>query len=439
MLAILFSVTACQEYDLHRPDKIPTGGDDTATEPEEDPDISVSPSVVDFGSVAKDCPAPPIEVTITNEGLADLVVSDIALAGSGSSAFGTMGAGTEFTLAHGETRSFDVEFTPNAYVDYSLDLEISSNDPDEALTAVPTSGAGAEDSIFEEGFVQTYNELVDVLWVVDNSCSMEEELDQVRNNFTSFVTEFTSLGLDYHLAVVTTDMDNPDHKGKIQGEIIDSSTADPIATFLDATDLGFDGSPYEKGFAAAQAALTAPLTSGANAGFLRESAALAIIVLSDETDGSGMSASNFSSWLGGLKSDPALANFSAICGDRGFGCQEFDWAGNTLSASGGDKYIDATELTGGFWASICTSDYTEIMQHISLASAGMTVSFALSREPSNLTDVAVTVDSATIPNDYTDGWTYDSSFNAVVFHGTAIPGPNAVVNVSYPVAEECEG
>ena len=56
---------------------------------------------------------------------------------------------------------------------------------------------------------------VDVLWVVDNSGSMSEEQGQVVANFQDFINEFISLGLDYHMAVVTTDMDDANYAGRL--------------------------------------------------------------------------------------------------------------------------------------------------------------------------------------------------------------------------------
>ena len=441
LLGIAALLAACSDYDLHRPDKAEPEPDEEPEpdpEPSEDPDIAVSPASLEFGGHPKDCPAEPIQLTLTNEGLGDLEVTSITLNGSGNSAFNLQWDGSPFTLAYEETRTLDVEFTPDAWYTYEISVQVESNDPDEGRVTVPTSGFGAEDTTYEETFIQEYNEVVDVLWVVDNSCSMDEELNQVSTNFSTFIDEWTQLDLDYHLGVVTTDMATAGHSGELQGPYITPATADPHTAFLDQVDQGSSGSADEKGFAAVQAALTEPLVSGANAGFFRSEAALAIIVLSDEDDGSGTSPTSFSTWLTGLKSDPSLVNFNAICGDRGLGCQEIDFFGNSLSASSGGRYIDASDQTGGFWASICTSDYQEVLQHISLAAAGMVIEFALAEEPSSLSLLSVEVGGASVNNDSIDGWTYRSDANSIVFHGSAIPGPGESVRVNYPVAAECE-
>ena len=186
-----------------------------------------------------------------------------------------------------------------------------------------------------------------------------------------------------------------------------------------------------------RAALTEPLLSTTTAGFLREDAALAVVMLSDENDASAMSPSGFVTWFDTLKSDPTQLSFNAICGDRFFGCNNFDIFGNPLSATGGDEYIDAVGLTGGYFGSICTADYSEILDHISLSSAGMTLSFALDHEPSDLGGVVVTVNGVEVPNDSSNGWTWESSTQSVVFHGEAVPPAGAEVVVEYPIPTEC--
>ena len=440
-LAVL-GFSACSDYDLHRPDdpKQTPSPQETAEPPEPslDPDIKVTPDPIDFGGLPKDCPAEPIEVTVSNIGLDPLTVSDIQLDGNGTSAFSHTWDGNEFVLEYGESMTFEVHFTPAAWIDYDIDLVFTSNDQEDPELPVQTIGTGADDATYEQSFTQDYYDEVDVMWVVDYSCSMREELQEVRDNFAAFVTEFSTLELDYHLAVITTDMDNPSHSGRIQGSVITQASADPEQEFLTYVDQGDTGSGSEKGFEATEAALSEPLISSANAGFMREDAALAVIVVTDENDNSSTSASNFVSWFQGLKSDPEMVSFSAICGDRMTGCSSGDiWSGTMLQATGGDKYIDASEDTGGFFASICTENYDEALQHLSLTAAGMTVSFQLDYEPSSLADVQVTVDGSSIGNDSDNGWTYQADTNSVVFHGSAIPGPGETVFVSYPVSEEC--
>ncbi|MEL6348218.1 MAG: hypothetical protein AAFV53_34230, partial [Myxococcota bacterium] len=296
----------CSDYDLHRPDDPELGAEEyEEPEPEvpsDDPDIEVEPMTLDFGSVMKDCWGAPLTVTVTNKGKADLAVEDIMLTGDGASAFSLIGVDESgVLLAQDESMAFEVNFNPNAWLDYDLHVDVLSNDPDESRVRVDTLGTGARGSLYEEDFVQEYNEEVDVLWVVDNSCSMSDEVSRIASNFNTFIDEFIRLDLDYHIGVITTDMVDSNDQGRLQGPFITPSTPDPQGAFTQQTDQGSSGSADEQGFAAVQSALSDPLLSGHNAGFLREDAALSVIVVSDEDDSSGISAGNFTNFLFGLK------------------------------------------------------------------------------------------------------------------------------------------
>lgn len=447
---LLTLALACNEYDLNR-EEPPVEGErpaDTGVIVEEEPpaddvpDIELTPSSLDFGYVLKDCTSDPEPVTITNLGTADLVVDDVWMEGSGDSYFAVSGGALPFTLGPMESTEVYVTFSPVATTSLTVDLVAASNDPDEPEASAAIVGAGASAGTLEENFQQNTFHAVDVLWILDNSCSMSDALTQVENNFDAFIDEFVALELDYHIGVVTTDMSDPDQSGRLQGSptFIDSTTPDPQAKFLEMVDQGANGSADEKGFDAAYAALTDPLKSGDNAGFLRgDDTALAAIVVSDENDYSSMSASAFTSWMTSLKSDPALVSFSAICGDRGAGCTDWtNWSsGGMVSAIGGGKYIDAADATGGIFQSICTDNFDEALHFLGLEAAGMQTAWTLSQAPENISELYVWVAGYTVVEDSDNGWTFDHGDNTLTFHGDAIPGPGELIEVEYPVSGEC--
>lgn len=424
-LVSLALLGACNDYDLVRPgDK--NLGTDTGTEPTDPevlvPDIEVTPTSLDFGGLPKDCASAPQVVTITNVGEGALDVSGVDLTGEGVSGFTLAGVSAPFTLAAGEAVEVEVVFEPGAWVPYSPDITVSSNDPDEAEVGVALEGYGADDAFFEESFVQDFHEQLDVLWVVDNSGSMSDDLRTVSANFASFITVFTELDADWQVSVITTDMDNPTDSGRLEGPIITPAMADPIAEFVAQVDQGSSGSGTEQGFSAVMAALTDPLLSGENAGIMRPDAALAVVVISDEDDSSFTGADSFSSWFTGLKADDEWTTFSAICEDFFISCY---------------KYGEAAETTGGIVGDIASTDYITILEDISMTSAGLTVSFDLDQVPSDLARMTVVVDSVAVDQDITNGWTYDTRDNAVIFHGDSIPAPGQAGVISYPVATEC--
>ena len=100
------------------------------------PDIDVNPMSLEFGSVTV---GETIQqnVTVSNTGDAVLVVSDIT---SSNAAFSA--DLTSFDLNPGENKTVVVSFTPADADDYTGDLTIVSNDPDEANVIVSMSGTG---------------------------------------------------------------------------------------------------------------------------------------------------------------------------------------------------------------------------------------------------------------------------------------------------------
>lgn len=442
---LVLALFGCSDYDLTRDvdgDEVEDSDVDTNVEPGEQPDIEVEPASLDFGWRPVDCPSDPQTVTVRNVGDADLDVTAIDLVGTGNGSFSHDGGPS--VLAPGAETTFEVTFDPLSYEAYDVDVRVSSNDPDEAVVDVATVGTGSEDAMMEEVFEQPSPSAVDVLWVIDNSGSMSEEVARLQDSFDVFINEFVKLGLDYQIGVTTTDMVDVAQSGRLQGatKIITPATADPVAAFLANTNLGSSGSADERGLDAAKAALTDPLISSENAGLVRGGAdtVLAVVVLSDEDDASSMSASAFSAWLESYRGDPALTSLSAIVGRKGTswtdmgGCNDFSTG---TSASAGTKYVDAAAATGGMWGDICQLDFDLVIKYLSYNAAGLYQQFTLAETPSNLSQVKVEVDGVAVKYHGVTGWSWISADNAVKFNGDAIPGPEATIVITYPVPADC--
>ena len=85
-------------------------------------------------------------------------------------------------------------------------------------------------------FQQERRNTVDVLMVVDNSCSMAEEQEKLAENFDSFISAFAGVDVDWQMSVITTDTLDEAHQGHMLGgddEIIfmddDGHTLDQVA------------------------------------------------------------------------------------------------------------------------------------------------------------------------------------------------------------------
>ncbi len=153
---------------------------------------------------------------------------------------------------------------------------------------------------------------VDVLWVVDDSNSMCEEQEALQRDFGSFVRALSRTGLDFQLAVVTTDAINPRRAGRfVRTHNTASQCQNPLGipdcpndgpAVLRSVDyqradgsldearlqrdfgcrasVGTSGHGLEQGLDAMALGLTGPDA----AAFLRPDAMLAVFFLSDEND-----------------------------------------------------------------------------------------------------------------------------------------------------------
>ncbi len=232
---------------------------------------------------------------------------------------------------------------------------------------------------------------VDILLLIDDSCSMADEQAKLGSGFEEFVEYFDIADVDYHIAVVTTDMADDARSGKMVssgGErVITPNTADAGDLFERLVDVGTDGAGFERGLDAAWAALTEPLVSNENRNFLREDALLSIIFVSDEEDGSVGPTADFINAFRGLKGQRRrdAFNASALVGldeesSSPANCQA-GAGGQNNEAAAGWRYWDVAVQTGGVARSICADSFTEIITEMGLASSRLQNRFFLSRMP----------------------------------------------------------
>ncbi len=162
-------------------------------------------------------------------------------------------------------------------------------------------------------FTQKDAARVDVLWVVDNSGSMQAEQQKLAERFADFFRALVVSHVDYHIGVVSSDAREGGVLRAYAGAPVrgcdgcrfltnavpcanpSSTTSDGCAAagvFADLVQTGTGGSPVEELFAQAAAALgidpsnpgAAPAPSAENAGFVRDDASLYIVFVTDEDD-----------------------------------------------------------------------------------------------------------------------------------------------------------
>lgn len=266
--------------------------------------------------------------------------------------------------------------------------------------------------------VQTTAAEVDVLFVIDNSGSMADNQQKLADNFPEFMKEFDGSGLDYHIGIITTDMDyaiqpgsmgvlrTVDESGK---KWIDETFADPVDVFSRAAKVGDQGSGDERGREACYTALEIK-GNAENAGFLREEAGLHITVVSDENDSSKanpITKEEFIDYLNSLREDPELVSFNSIVTLEG---------GPFPGLTSGQAYLDVTNAVGGLKRDIARDEWSDMLGELGLQAIGLKAEYFLSQLPVEGTiEVKVIEDGITFVYDEGTEWTYDEERNSVTF------------------------
>lgn len=309
-----------------------------------------------------------------------------------------------------------------------------------ATTSGGQSGIPAEitatvlGSTATETFTVSARTQADILLMVDSSASMTDPQTAFSSALGTLITTLDGFGLNYHIGVVTTDMDDAARAGRmIVGSLgsvyVTQSVATRQSELAGMVNVGLNGAGVEKGLASTYAALRPPLSTSTNAGFLRATGGLGILFLSDEDDQSSTPApTTWATWLRTVRTDADLTTW-AIIGNPGTGCTN----GSTLAPGyQGDLYASALRDTHGSWSSVCDLSYNNSVRDFANAVAGLPRRFTLAQAPDVATLSVVKVAPGTGIRTtlvYGTHYTYDGVTNAILL--TATPANGSSYEVSY--------
>ncbi len=315
---------------------------------------------------------------------------------------------------------------------------------------------------------------LDILFVIDNSSSMQNNQNKLAASFNKFITGFVQKGWDYKIAVTTSEayriqfqnihpgwtdevyakfkdgsgQDLANHSGVF---VITPSTTDPIGAFNKNVKVGTGGTGDERAFSSFWAALRSPT----NAGFLRNDSFLAIIILSDEDDFSDLfegttqtlsadprrvstndhdytdvrldPVDSYVTYLDGLTSSSGNGRryaVSAIIKPDLTSCT--DGSANIY----GKRYIELAQKTGGVISNICNPDFNQAVSEIQTRISELSTQVHLDRTPIEST-IVVTINGVALAHNQTNGWWYFSDGNVIRFYGSAVPSANVKVRVDF--------
>lgn len=385
------------------------------------PAVEAWPVEHDFGPVAVGCDATRA-VRLTSTGNLPLVVRDWTLSPTGG-AFSVEAPG-EVGLEPGDPIDVPVTFAPLADGARAATLTVHTNAADPPALALSFSGTGAVGEARTDRFDQPATATADVLFAVDRSCSLDDDLAAFEAEAGAFLAALRHRGVDHQVAVTVQDDGCVEGPDLFVDATFSASEAQQTLSTMIALGVGYS-SNAERQFMLLEAALTeAAGPGGCNHGLVRPPASLHLIGVSDEAEQSVHPYSYYVGLFQSLKAFPGDVVIHGIGGDYPAGC------GVAQAYTG---VYEATLATGGHLYSVCESDWADDLADAVAASGGPRATFPLSARPVPET-LRVAVDGVTRAS----GWTFLEADVAVAFDPDAVPPGGAEVTVDYAVQTDCE-
>lgn len=327
------------------------------------------------------------------------------------------------TVNFGQSLTAKLSYVPrNLGVDLGS-LEIENNLPGQSPISITLRGEGVNTDTQKDVFKQLNKPAIDILFVVDNSCSMGDDQNSLASNSQSFIQWAAQLQVNYQIGVTTTDIAS---KGCLRGsganKIITPNTPNITTVFRQNAVAGTSGSASERGLETSYMALSAPSVTGCNNGFYRTTASLSIIYLTDEPDYSTKQVGFYINFFKNLKGfrNPDKIRVSAI----GYSTQQ------ACSTSGTCRYYEVVKALRGIYENIKSANWGQTLSQLGAVTFGYRTQFFLSR-PADRTTIRVKVNGVVVNESATAGWSYDATSNSINFAKSAVPNANALIEITY--------
>lgn len=253
------------------------------------------------------------------------------------------------------------------------------------------------------------NPQVDIIFVVDDSYSMDDHQRNLSQNIDQFAKHiFKNKLLDFHIGVISS---TESYKGRLKGDFIHRNTPDLEVELKRQVVVGTNGSGTEKFFETLLDSFDPRNQFGPNIGFYRKDAYIAVIFISDTGPSDDISAQDLYTSLLTIKGnqDKKILSFAAIVPPHNpLGCPvDYEWKNDLY------KFIDFLSLTRGTHFDLCTPDFGSKLAGIGedlVSRIDFTV--PLERIPV-LDTIVVKYGTQVIPRDFHKGWTYDPELVAL--------------------------
>ena len=403
------------------PDRDPPLIVNTETDPEPPEltaEIEVTPVFHEFGDTLLECPM-ELMIEIKSVGGLDLIVDKLHYSGPDDLAMNVdylAYGGLPWILVPGASAFISVEYMPNEE-DYHLGyVTVDSNDLTDPSVIIGQDGEGIRGGDVTDEFIQEEQVMLDILFVIDNSCSMSDEQTELASNADLFINPLSISGADFHIGVITTD------STMLRGNVMTPTSPSLLLDFQNAIVAGTSGNATEKGLQMARDALLPGGTAGLGSVFFREAANLAVIIVSDEDDFSLDPVTNYVSDMMATKSSGTLFSLHSVAG----------LYPSSSCADPAERYDEAVFLSSGQFFDICTSDWGYQVEQLAEDSLVPILQYLLSDDPI-VDSIEVYIDGLLM----TEGWYYDPSTNSINFDVDYAPPADSLIEVDYGIYGEC--
>jgi hypothetical protein len=324
------------------------------------------------------------------------------------------------------SRRFDYDRRDRATVLHAEDLANGSG----LALAFDGEGRGCE-----EGQLDRRAE-ADILWVLDQSESMDHLRQQIVDNAVAFFGKAIAVGLDFRMGI--TDMDDasqgvfasraPDGRGErwLGPDDLEAFTA----AVTDPSGPADGDGGAEDGLTQLEAVLERHLPRGEDPFFVRPGAQLAVIIATDEVANEVADAHITHGWDKGPLDPGTLAALDQFVAPYRDLVEREDVLVNLIAepmplgdsacsdAPAGDPYgyLELVGPTGGQWASVCQPDLGPTLDVMVDSIVGRASPIVLESVPISAT-ISVTRDGEPVPRSRSHGWDYRADANAIVFYG----------------------
>jgi hypothetical protein len=409
--------------------------------------LLATPGYLDFGAIRYDCAIPERSTTVLNRCPFAIDISDVRLGDGTSDQFSFEAVPPPpLMLLPGEGFEITAAYSRTEHGQHQSPLFVDS--PQETGPfLIPLLAETNHEGLTTDTFVQGDDERLDVLLVVSNTSTMGPYQERLAQAMPALLAEANALGLDLRVGVTSSGLFERSEacpggaRGGENGRLfpvdgnsprwVEAGSPQAVSALQRNIRLGTCHNLVQ-GLEAMRSALSSPLSDSTddprtpapndgNLGFLRASAQLAVLFLSDEDDRSGFSTSSYLEFLRALKGPSMAQRVSA-------------WSivpvDNRCLTAGGraSRFLQLSTGTLGEALSICSARYDGWLLGMLGRVAQRQEQFVLSATPSSVTEAEVSVDGMPVAPTL---WRYEARLNAVELTGAGVPLPGQTLTVRY--------